>query len=178
MFADAPVSGAALDQLRRRLRGEGSMITLRLPIPPSLNNMYPTVVRKEDKGSTALASAGRISRENYLAAVTGAKPNLRRIKSADYKKWIKAAGAMLLTQKAKTRGASIRGKWGVTIKMPLETPDLDNRIKPLLDFVVNLGLTPDDRHARYVLILESESVRDECEVSLFEWRRGLLDEIA
>lgn len=131
------------------------MITLTLPVPPSLNNLYPTVVKKE-KSPTGLASIGRVSREDYLAAVSGAKPKTRRIKSRDYEDWIRRADAMLMMQKPKFRGRTIEGKWGVGILMPPETADLDNRIKPILDFLVRLGLTPDDRHARRILIEEMQ----------------------
>lgn len=138
---------------------------LTLPIPPSLNNLYPTVVKKGDAGSTALASKGRITRADYVAAVTGAKPKTRRIKSQAYKDWIGAADRMVMTQKAKYRGVTIEGKWGVLIYMPLDTPDLDNRIKPILDFLVRLGLTPDDRHARSILIEEHRDLpKGECAV--------------
>lgn len=135
------------------------MMRFMLPVPPSLNNLYPTVM---GRGKAAPASAGRMSRENYLGWLNGSKQATRRIKSQKYKDWIRAADNMLLTQKADFRGRMIAGKWGVMIHMPPDTADLDNRIKPILDFLVRLGLTPDDRHARHIEIRERACCVDFC----------------
>jgi Holliday junction resolvase RusA-like endonuclease len=97
------------------------MLTLNLPLPPSVNQAYGN--RRGGKGRG-------------------------RYKTKAYKDWVKNADAHYTLQRL---GASvpIRGTYHVTIYMPEDLRgDEDNRVKPVLDWMVSRQLTPDDKHLR------------------------------
>jgi Holliday junction resolvase RusA-like endonuclease len=102
------------------------LITLSLPIPPSVNDLF---------------DGGRRTR--------------RRFKSDRYKAWEDEADGCLYQQK---QGVVV-GAYVVEIGLPeMMRGDVDNRIKPVLDFLVSRGLTPDDKHLRKLSIERSEAV--------------------
>lgn len=98
------------------------MIVLRLPVPPSLNNLFPTN-RK-----------------------TG-----RRYKSPHYKAWVKEADGWLLEQKRGLIPISGPCSIRITIPAKTRG-DVSNRIKSVEDFCVSRGLTGDDKNNRKVSI--------------------------
>lgn len=95
---------------------------LRLPVPPSTNNLYPTN-RK-----------------------TG-----RRFKSAEYKTWIAEADGWLLEQKRGLIPITGPCSMRITIPAKTRG-DVSNRIKSVEDFCVSRGLTSDDKNNRKVSI--------------------------
>lgn len=149
------------------------MFEIRLPIPPSLNNMFPS--KRGKRAAAVPAGPATISRDDYRAAVAGAKEKMGgRVKSKEYENWIRLADASFMQQKAtsgelrehmRLRGDSF-STFGVEIRMPKIRGDLDNRIKAILDFLVRVGLTLDDRHARRVSIEEDLSLDRECVVTV------------
>jgi len=148
------------------------MIELRLPVPPSLNNMFPT---KRGKQTAAVPGNGvRLTAAAYRSAIESATTKgLGRTKSRDYKDWIKRADAMFTEQRMRDSGLR-RQVWvgnlatySVDIRVPKTRGDIDNRIKAILDFLVRVGLTLDDRHARRVSIEEDLTLpKGECVVTI------------
>lgn len=110
------------------------MITLRLPIPPSVNALYANS-----------RHAGR-----------------GRFKTKLYRNWIKEADGYYLTQKPIV---SVVGPYTATIEIPKTRGDVDNRSKAVLDYLVRVGLTSDDRHCRKVSVAVNETL-DCCEVTI------------
>jgi Holliday junction resolvase RusA-like endonuclease len=154
------------------------MITLKLPVPPSLNNMFPS---KRGKKTVAVPGNGvRLTREAYRDAVTAAETKgLGRTKSREYKDWIKRADAMFMMQRVADRKNFVEGRlatFQVRIRVPKIRGDIDNRIKAILDFLVRVGLTLDDRYARCVAIEEDLTLKGECVVTIAQ--RGNDAEIA
>ena len=99
------------------------MVTLELPYPPSVNEIYAN--RKFGKGHG-------------------------RYKSAKYKKWSAEADAWMLKQKAdKTIGTPIKGPYEVVMVFSKDrrrwNSDLDNRVKVCSDALKRYGLIEDDR---------------------------------
>lgn len=76
-----------------------------------------------------------------------------RIKTPKYRAWIERAGWEIITQKPER----IKGRYRVSITLPRIRGDGDNRIKAILDLLVSLCITPDDRHCQRV---ECEVDRD------------------
>jgi hypothetical protein len=94
------------------------LIRLALPIPPSLNDAY--VNRRSGKGR------GRIPAKAHA-------------------EWKKTAG--WATRAAKPRPQPIRGEYASILWLPRKMRgDITNRMKLIEDLLVDLGLTPDDRH--------------------------------
>lgn len=147
------------------------MFEIRLPIPPSLNNMFPS--KRGKRAAAVPAGPATISRDDYRAAVAGAKEKMGgRVKSKEYENWIRLADASFMQQKMTVPGLASRlrvaadSTFSVDIRMPKIRGDLDNRIKAILDFLVRVGLTLDDRHARRVAIEEDLSLDRECVVTV------------
>lgn len=93
------------------------MLTLRLPIPPSVNGLY-------------------------LNARSGG-----RVKTPRYRQWIIEADKWLLIQKHKLIGKTpIVGKCELSIRLPKIVGDASNRIKSVEDFLVSRKITGDDKH--------------------------------
>jgi hypothetical protein len=97
------------------------MLTLSLPVAPSVNAAWLNRKRGSGRG---------------------------RIKSAKYHSWMRQADAYYQLQ-GLGRVAPIRGFYSVRIVMPENMRgDEDNRVKPVLDWLVSRRLTPDDRYLR------------------------------
>jgi Holliday junction resolvase RusA-like endonuclease len=98
------------------------MVTLHTPYPPSANEMF---FNRSGNGRG-------------------------RGKATCYRDWQKEADALFLQQKAaQTIGTPIDGHFHVTIALDQSrrrhNSDLDNRIKPLLDFLQRVELIQDDK---------------------------------
>ncbi|HXI42813.1 MAG TPA: hypothetical protein VNH83_22715 [Bryobacteraceae bacterium] len=90
--------------------------TLRLPIPPSVNQAYGNNSAGKGKG---------------------------RYKTGTYKTWERAADNEMLIQRI--RGPITTGPATIVIRLPqYMRGDVDNRIKPCLDWLVSRELTADD----------------------------------
>lgn len=78
----------------------------------------------------------------------------RRIKTADYKAWIEAAGWELKVQGITPVGSP----YGISIEIGRKTSksDIDNLIKPISDLLVKMGATPDDRKMDEVTIRRAD----------------------
>jgi Holliday junction resolvase RusA-like endonuclease len=78
-----------------------------------------------------------------------------RVKTDAYKDWITEAGYCYNTQKK--RGPDIEGPYRVEIHLPKNVRgDIDNRQKAVLDFLVMVGATPDDKHCQSVMATRGE----------------------
>lgn len=110
------------------------MIVLRLPVPPSVNNLFATNKR------------------------TGG-----RYKAPNYRRWQAQADLWFITQKAGMK--PVRGPYSAEIKVPESTrADLDNLQKPILDYLVRVCLTDDDRNCQRVSI--ERAAVDCCEITV------------
>lgn len=107
------------------------MLTLRLPIAPSLNNALYN--RKGGKG---------------------------RGKSAKYQSWIRNADAHYMEQKLHTV-TPIRGPYTCGMIFPrIMKGDLDGRAKLVLDWMVSRELTPDDRFLTSLHLVRDDAQPD------------------
>lgn len=111
------------------------MIYLRLPVPPSTNNLYLNIRRG-------------------------------RTKSKAYREWIEAADGCFLLQRRGLNGKPIAGPYRAQIKLPKIRGDCDGRIKAVLDWLVRVELTPDDKHCRKVSAEIDPSLTGYCEVTV------------
>ena len=93
------------------------MLTFSLPIAPSSNNAWMN--RKAGRG-------------------------YGRIKSANYRNWVKQADAYYTLQ-CLGNAAPIRGPYTCRMVFPQMRGDLDSRAKLILDWIVSRGLTSDDK---------------------------------
>jgi len=106
------------------------MITLDLPIPPSVNDLYAN--RKRGRGPG-------------------------RYKTKEYKDWLYRADQSFLAQK--WRIDYLHGPCDLHIKVPAKMRgDVDNRIKAVADYLVSRQITADDRFYRKVSIERCEYV--------------------
>jgi Holliday junction resolvase RusA-like endonuclease len=106
-----------------------------VPVPPSLNSCF---VNAAGKG---------------------------RVRSAEYKAWMDAAGFLLASQ----RPGRVDGPYQVIIRLPKEMRgDIDNRGKPLIDLMVKHKITPDDRHLHKLTIERTPGIASAC-VSVMTW---------
>lgn len=98
-------------------------ITLDLPLPPVVNHMYG---RNRD---------GVFTRSHV-------------------KRWKKQAGTEILIQITTASVKSLGcGRYGVRIRWPEDDPaDVDGRLKAMLDLLVWMRLTPDDRFCRHLSV--------------------------
>jgi Holliday junction resolvase RusA-like endonuclease len=111
------------------------MIYLRLPVPPSTNNLYLNIRRG-------------------------------RTKSKAYREWIEAADNCFLEQRRGLNGKPVAGPYTAQIKLPRINGDVDNRTKAILDWLVRVELTTDDRHCRKVSAEIDTSLVGYCEVTV------------
>jgi Holliday junction resolvase RusA-like endonuclease len=118
------------------------MKTIRLPIPPSVNAAYANVAGKG------------------------------RVKTTAYRQWEKnadgealAAGLFSGRRQSAAKGATI------VLRLPLGIRgDVDNRIKPLLDYLVSRQFTCDDSTHQSVTARRDPSLRratNYCEVDIY-----------
>lgn len=109
---------------------------IRLPIPPSTNNLFVTRGRK-------------------------------RVISPAYRAWRTEAGLRLNVQRPQSHAKSRR--LAVAIHVPdTVRGDLDNRIKGLLDLIVDHGLIADDRFIDSIQITRGPCLIDD-EITLDIW---------
>lgn len=118
------------------------MVTLDLPVPPSVNAAYG-------------------NRRN----IKGQKRGRGRFKTKVYEKWLIQADASYMLQK---RGLpKIAGKLIVEIKLPATVKgDASNRIKVLEDYLVSRKITGDDRDNWKVSIERDDALTEGCRVTL------------
>lgn len=103
----------------------------RIPIPPSLNNMFQNARGKEKSG---------------------------RIKTFAYKQWSEKAGWMIMADRSAT-GCQIHGRFAVALLISeKESGDADNRFKAIGDLLVSYGVTEDDKKNYAPLIMRSPSI--------------------
>ena len=88
----------------------------------------------------------------------------RRITTAEYEDWKVRAEWSKSARKAKAN--SISGGYVVYLGLPKKMRgDIDNRFKPVLDFLVRMQITPDDRHCQGVMAWRHDCIpSDVCEV--------------
>lgn len=110
----------------------------RLPIPPSLNNMFHNARGKGKAG---------------------------RIKTTAYKRWFDQAGWMIKADRSAT-GCQIYGRFAAVLLISdKESGDADNRFKAIGDLLVSYGVTEDDKKNHAPLTMRSPSIaRETCEV--------------
>jgi len=74
-------------------------------------------------------------------------PKRGRVASKELKEWKAAAGWQIKTQPR----AQFAGPFTIRLLLPKDMRgDVDNRLKPVLDLLVSLSITPDDRFAKSV----------------------------
>jgi Holliday junction resolvase RusA-like endonuclease len=88
------------------------MTTVFLPRPPSLNNIFVNI------------------------------PGRGRVKTHDYKTWLRSASNLIMAQKP----VRVEGEVEISVAIGPRRGDLDNRIKPILDCLVTNGVIDDDKH--------------------------------
>ncbi len=107
---------------------------LLVPLPPSVNNAYYT-------------AAGRMTAQG--------KATIRR-KTPELKAWLDAAGWEMREQLARPLD---KGWYEVAMAVPADmSGDVDNRQKAVLDLMVKMHLTPDDRWLWRLSITRSQDV--------------------
>lgn len=110
---------------------------VRLPVPPSVNNLYYNRTRGNGRG---------------------------RIKTPAYRKWLAEADKWLLTQKRDL--TTMTGRLEISIRIPpLRRGDASNKIKAAEDFLVSRKITGDDRNNHKVSIEVDHEV-DCCEIAI------------
>lgn len=87
-----------------------------------------------------------------------------RYRTRVYEDWRQQASLMVLLGRA----PKVTGPYKLTIGLPAAMRgDVDNRIKPISDLLVDLRITPDDRHCQGVSVVRDENVfGDQCEVKI------------
>ncbi len=116
-------------------------LTLVLPLPPGVNNLYVNV------------------------------PRIGRRKSKGYRTWIKAATASLWTQKPAGGFPLFERDFSIVVAVPLTMRgDADGRLKAPIDFLKKPGgIISDDRHAQGASISRSADVAPgTCKITVYE----------
>lgn len=118
------------------------VVTLNLPLPPSANSIWRTT------------KSGR----TYL--------------NPKYRDWRKAATTSLWTQKPVGGFPKFEGAFEVQVIVAHKMlGDIDNRLKPALDFLASSNIIANDKHAQRATIARSEDVaKGMCRVFVFEAR--------
>jgi crossover junction endodeoxyribonuclease RusA len=105
-----------------------------LPVPPSVNALF------------ANGKAGR-----------------GRFKTTKYKQWIELATWEFYRQRKSV--ARILGPYTIEIRLPHNMRgDVDNRTKAMLDLLVDLGVTDDDRYCQQCVAVRDPQRVSDCEV--------------
>ncbi len=116
------------------------VVTLDLPLSPSANSIWRTT------------TTGR----TYL--------------NPKYRDWRKAATTSLWTQKP--AGGFPHFDWAFEVQIVVALKmlgDIDNRVKPVLDFLASANIIANDKHAQKATIARSEAVaKGMCRVFVFE----------
>lgn len=72
-----------------------------------------------------------------------------RRRTGGYNSWYEEAGWTINTQKA----GKIRGPYQISIRVPMDArADIDNLVKPIVDLLVKMGVTSDDKMLQAVSI--------------------------
>ena len=117
-------------------------VSLRLPVPPSVNQLYGN-----RRGC--------------------------RYKTKRYRDWLLQAGLYHVAQWRKTGELYGQGAYIVHIRIPQKLRgDADNRIKPILDFLVSRSVTDDDKHCQKVTCERDPNLTDFCEVNVWASKGG------
>ncbi len=92
----------------------------------------------------------------------------------EYKDWRKAALTILWAQKPAGGFPYFSGAFDAQITVALKMRgDIDNRIKPLLDFLASAGIIENDKHAHGASIARSADVRaGMCRVHVYETKEA------
>lgn len=90
-------------------------------------------------------------------------PGRGRAKSKHYRDWLKQAKQWALMQKP---WGAVSGPYRLAISIPKVSGDVPNRGKAVTDFLVGLGVTPDDRHCRGISINVVSELKDHCIVAV------------
>lgn len=117
------------------------MISIKLPLPPSTNNLYCN--RRGGKG-------------------------YGRIKTQAYRRWQLDADQWLLAQWRRLGRPQIAGGCEIRIRLPKVRGDISNRIKAAEDFLVSRLITSDDKNNRKVSVEVDPGLADFCVIELRE----------
>ena len=83
-------------------------------------------------------------------------PGQGRVKTREYRTWQTAAGWRLFAQVS--ADMRVTGPYVVDIILPEKMlGDIDNRIKPILDLLVGMERTPDDKHLRELHVYKNRA---------------------
>lgn len=91
----------------------------------------------------------------------------RRVKSKAYRVWLNVADLELMVQRRHCKD-SIKGPYSLHISVPQSMRgDVDNRVKPLADFLVSQEITTDDRFCQAITVRRDPSVpKGMCRVTI------------
>jgi Holliday junction resolvase RusA-like endonuclease len=110
-------------------------VTLNLPLPPSANALWKP-------------GGGRAFK-----------------KSAEYEKWLVAAGWHCVIARARGR---IPYRYHLLLTLPEQRADIDNRVKALGDLLQTQGITTNDRHMRsFAVVIDQTQLFETCTVELW-----------
>jgi len=112
------------------------MISFAIPVPPSVNALHRAIFRPRPKGAKQIAV----------------------IKSAAYRRW-RARPELAV------HADMVDPPYRISIAVPISTRgDIDNRIKPILDWLQDIGVIDNDRNVDALLVHRAE--RDDCLVTV------------
>lgn len=88
-----------------------------------------------------------------------------RFKTAPYRQWIAHARMQLASNRNR-----IAGPFDASLSLPEKMRgDIDNRIKPILDLLVSVGIVDDDRHCQSIFVRRAPGLLDtQCVVTVRE----------
>jgi Holliday junction resolvase RusA-like endonuclease len=114
--------------------------TVALPLPPSVNGLFATIRRGDAD---------------------------RRVRTREYRDWATRTEWALALAKLQP----VHGRFSVDVALPAKMRgDVDNRLKPILDALVDARLTPDDALAWAVTARRDETVAaDQAVVTVTTW---------
>lgn len=120
------------------------VLVLNLPLPPSTNKLYANV------------------------------PGQGRVRTREYRRWSIAALNYSWLSKPQGGFPRFEGAFDIQITVALKMRgDIDNRIKPLLDFLASAGIIENDKHAHGASIARSADIRaGMCRVHVYETKEA------
>jgi hypothetical protein len=126
-----------------------AVISMTLPLPVSVNKL-----RTVREAKSAVGSKG-------IGIITS---------SPAYRAWQKAAGEELLVQRARwaVKALPFNQRFVCRIRLPMDMPgDIDNRAKAIIDLLVQMRITPDDKMLYQLQVGRSDQVApDKCLVTV------------
>jgi Holliday junction resolvase RusA-like endonuclease len=119
-------------------------LVLNLPLPPSVNALFANV------------------------------PGRGRVRTKVYRTWSKTALDFAWLSKPQGGFPRFDGAFDVQITVALKMRgDIDNRIKPLLDFLASAGIIENDKHAHGASIARSADIHaGMCRVHVYETKEA------